>query len=193
MARAACPYAALGATARQRYCGPFYDDLEIGRGWRVDPGGGDGATDGRWTRGKPSRRGLQLGSAASGQAVLVTGRRRGHDVDRGRTTVRSPLITIPAGGRRATLRLRYWVGLSPSAGQHDGLRVQLVDADGVRVAALATVAGERKRRLPRWRTLKRAIPAELAGQRVAIQLVAVDAGRDSIVEVGVDDVRITAG
>jgi murein tripeptide amidase MpaA len=191
MSRAACPYAALGATARQRYCGPFYDDLEIGRGWRVDPGGGDGATDGRWARGKASRRGLQLGSAASGQSVLVTGRRGGHDVDRGRTTVRSPLITIPAAGG-ATLHLHYWVGLSPSAGQHDGLRVQLVGPGGVRLATLATVTGERTRRAPRWRTLKRAIPAELAGQRVAIQLVAVDEGRDSIVEVGVDDVRITA-
>jgi hypothetical protein len=105
--------------------------------------------------------------------------------------VRSPLFTVPAG-RRANLHLRYWVGLSPSAGQHDGLRVQLVGPGGVRLATLATVTGERKRRVPRWRTLKRAIPAELAGQRVAIQLVAVDEGRDSIVEVGVDDVRITA-
>jgi murein tripeptide amidase MpaA len=191
MARAGCPYAALGATAARRYCGPFYDDLEIGRGWRVDPGGGDDARDGRWARGRAARGGLQLGSAVSGQAVLVTGRRGGHDVDGGKTTVRSPLIDIPADGT-ASLRLRYWLGLSASAGPHDGLRVQLVDASGTRLTTLASIAGQRERRAPRWRTLTRRIPADLAGQRVAIQLVAVDEGRDSIVEAGVDDVRISA-
>lgn len=190
MSRAACPYAALGATAKRLDCGPFYDDLEIGRGWRVDPGGGDSASDGRWKRGDAGRHGLQLGSASSGQGVLVTGRGRGRDVDGGRTTVRSPLIDIPAE-RQATLRLRYWLGLSPSAGQHDGLRVHLVDAGGVRLATLATVSGERRRREPRWRSLTRSVPAELAGRRLAIQLVAVDEGRDSTVEVGIDDVRIT--
>lgn len=192
MTRAACPYAALGDSARRLHCGPFYDDLEIARGWRFDPGGGDDATAGRWARGKATRRGLQLGKAASGQAVLVTGRGPGNDVDGGKTTVRSPLIDLPADGR-STLRLRYWLGLSPSAGKHDGLRVQLVDADGVRLVTLANIGGERKRREPRWRSLARTIPAELAGQRVAIQLVAVDAGRDSTVEVGVDDVRVVAG
>jgi hypothetical protein len=68
-----------------------------------------------------------------------------------------------------------------------------VDGDGVRLATLATISVDGDRRKPRWRTLKRTVPAELAGQRVAIQLVAVDGGRDSTVEVGVDDVRVTAG
>ena len=46
--------------------------------------------------------------------------------------------------------------------------------------------------LERAREVERAVGIpELAGERVAIQLVAVDEGRDSIVEVGVDDVRIT--
>jgi hypothetical protein len=191
MSRAACPYAVLGAEARRLHCGSFFDDLEISRGWRVDPGGGDTATGGRWARGDAVRGRLQLGSAWSGQAVLVTGRRAGDDVDGGKTTVRSPFVDIPSTGR-PTLRLRYWLGLSPSAGQHDGLRVHLVDGDGVRVATLATVSGDRTRRVPRWRRIERALPAETAGQRLAIQLVAVDEGRDSTVEAGVDDVRITA-
>jgi hypothetical protein len=192
MARAGCPYAPLGPDARRMNCGPFFDDLEIARGWRVDPGGGDTATDGRWARGDPDGRGLQLGSATSGQAVLVTGRRAGRDVDGGKTTVRSPLIDIPDDGP-VRLRMRFWLGLSASAGGHDGLRVQLVDPDGVRDATLAVVSGERRKREPRWRRLVRTLPAEAAGRRVAIQIVAVDEGRDSTVEAGIDDVRITRG
>ena len=39
MAKAACPWSALGREAARAHCGPFFDDLEIDRGWRVDAGG----------------------------------------------------------------------------------------------------------------------------------------------------------
>jgi hypothetical protein len=89
--------------------------------------------------------------------------------------------------------MRYWLGLSASAGRNDGLRVQLVDGDGARVATLAVISGDKRKREPRWRTLLRTLPGEAAGRRLAIQVVAVDEGRDSIVEAGVDDMRITVG
>jgi hypothetical protein len=192
MARASCPYAPLGKKTRRLSCGPLFDDLEVPRGWRVDPGGGDTATAGRWARGDAQRGRLQLGSATSGQAVLATGRRAGRDVDGGKTRVRSPLFDVPAN-RTVRLRMRYWLGLSASAGRNDGLRVQLVDGDGARVATLAVISGDKRKREPRWRTLLRTLPGEAAGRRLAIQVVAVDEGRDSIVEAGVDDVRITVG
>ena len=44
--QAACPYAAsTQAAAAVNDCGPLYDDFEIARGWRRDPGGNDTATD----------------------------------------------------------------------------------------------------------------------------------------------------
>jgi hypothetical protein len=190
MAKAGCPYEVLSAMSARLNCGPFFDDLEVWRGWRTDPGGGDTASDGRWVRGDAMPDRLQLGSAVSGRAVLVTGRRAGHDVDGGRTRVRSPLIDIPASGR-ATVRLRYWLGHSATAGPEDGLRVVLVDADGTPVATLAEIMGAGTRREPRWRSLERAVPEELAGRRLSIQLVAIDEGPDSTVEAGVDQVRIT--
>jgi hypothetical protein len=67
----------------------------------------------------------------------------------------------------------------------------LVDADGTPVATLAEFMGAGTRREPRWRSLERAVPEELAGRRLAIQLVAIDEGPDSTVEAGVDQVRIT--
>jgi hypothetical protein len=53
------------------------------------------------------------------------------------------------------------------------------------------VDGGRRSRQPRWRSLAYRIPTELRGRGVAVELVAVDSGRDARVEVGVDDVRIT--
>lgn len=191
MGKALCPYSALGKAAVRLNCGPFFDDLEIERGWQVDPDGTDTAGGGRWQRGKPQAGELQLGSAKSGEAVLVTGRARGRDVDGGRTTVRSPRFRVPANGR-ARLTMQYWVGLSAAATADDGFRVHLVNGGGARVATLVQVSGGNGRRKPAWRTLSVRLPGELAGARLAIELVAVDAGDDAIVEVGVDQVRIVA-
>jgi hypothetical protein len=191
MGKAACPYGALGAAAARLNCGPFFDDLEIARGWRVDPDGTDTATGGTWQRGDPLKGDLQLGSAASGRAVLITGRRQGRDVDGGRTSVRSPLFSLPADGR-ATLRMRYWAGLSTLAAGADGLRVFLVDREGQRLATLLEVSGNGSKRRPAWKALARQLPGDLGGRRVAIELEAVDAGDGAIVEAAVDEVRITA-
>ena len=190
MGRAICPYAALGKNAVRMNCGPFFDDLEVARGWRVDPDGDDTAEDGRWQRGDPLRGDLQLGSAVSGRSVLITGRRPGHDVDGGRTTVRSPLVSVPEGG--ATLRLRYWVGLTSRASASDGLRIYLVDRDGARVATMLEVSGTGTKRKPAWRSLVVPLAADLRGRRVAIELEAVDAGEGAIVEAAVDQVRIAS-
>ena len=67
-----------------------------------------------------------MGRAASGRAQFVTGRAPRHDVDGGRTSVRSPSFRLPQGGK-ARLQLRYWVGLGKSATAEDGLRIHLVD------------------------------------------------------------------
>jgi carboxypeptidase T len=189
MEQADCPYRALGQAAS--YCGPLYDDLEVSRGWVTDPDGTDTATAGSWQRGDPHAGGRQLGSAVSGRSVLVTGRQAGSDVDRGKTTVRSRSVHLPSG-RAATLRLRYWVGMSTDATSRDRFRVRLVRAsDGHVLANALAVTGTGGPLRPHWRQLAFAIPAALRGEDVAVELYAVDSGRDATVEAGVDDVRIT--
>ena len=74
----------------------------------------------------------------------------------------------------------------------DGLRVHLVDSSGTRLATLASVSGDGAKRSPSWKSLKRRLPGGLGGKLLQLELVAVDAGRDSVLEVGVDQVRITA-
>jgi len=190
--RAQCPYAVVGKRAARLNCGPLFDDFETARGWRADPWGTDTARDGRWQRGRAARGTFQLRSASSGESVLVTGRAGGRDVDGGRASIRSPFFRLPSSGR-ATLRLRYWVGLGARARAGDGFSVHLVDADGRRLVTLLRVRGDGHRHEPRWQSLVRALPARLEGRRVAVQLEAVDTAADAMVEAGVDQVRVTRG
>jgi hypothetical protein len=188
MEQAGCPYRAIGRAAD--FCGPFFDDLEISRGWRVDPDGTDGATAGVWARGIPSASRHQLGTATSGQSVLATGLPGRLDLDGGTTTVRSPIVRLPS--RPSSLHLSYWVGLGAGTSGRDRFLVRLTGPDGRVVATALTVRGNGRDRSPSWRGLDYRIPSALAGRRIAIELVATDAGTDSIVEAGVDQVRITA-
>jgi hypothetical protein len=186
---AACPYRAIDMA--DSFCGPLYDDLEVSRGWKVDPEGTDTARAGAWVRGTPAASAYQLTRAASGRAMLVTGDAKGIDVDRGRTSIRSWAVQLPDAAT-ATLRLRYWLGMSASATPDDRFRVRLVDpADGQTLVTALAVDGDSRSHQPRWRSLAFRIPDELRGRRVAVELVAVDGGRDARVEAGVDDVRIT--
>ena len=122
----------------------------------------------------------------------MTGRQPGRDVDGGSTTIRSPYFTVPAHGR-SRVKLRYWVGLSVKAGASDGLAIRLVDGAGRRVKVLHKVSGNGRRQRTIWRAIDKPIPSSLAGQRLALEIEAVDAGADSMVEAGIDQVRVTSG
>ncbi len=184
-----CPYRAVDGQAG--YCGPMYDDLEIARGWTIDPDGTDTADSGAWARGDPTGSTWQLGSAISGRAVLATGLARGRDVDGGRTTARSRFVHLPSG-RPATLRLRYWAGMSSAASGGDTFRIEIVGrASATPLLSALGVDGDGVAHRPAWQSLAVRLPATLEGLDVAVQLVAVDSGPDATVEAGVDDVRIT--
>lgn len=188
MEQADCPYRATGKAAA--YCGPMYDDLEVARGWTTDPRGTDTADRGVWQRGLPARSSRQLTSATSGRAVLVTGRAAGADVDGGRTTVRSRSIHLPSG-KAATLRLRYWVGMSSASTNGDRFRVRLVRPSSDKIIATPLSVDGGPARTPHWKTLTWSIPRPLRGTDVAVELMATDTGGDATIEAGVDDVRIT--
>jgi carboxypeptidase T len=195
--RAWCPLGVLGATVRTARCGAFDDDLEVTRGWSRDPDGTDTATGGRWARGAPARTTsggltIQPASVPSGRSAFVTGLAAGdragaNDLD-GRSTIRSPAIDLPSAAGQL-LAFRWFFAHSAASSSADHLRAILELADGTRVVVWqragsgAVVAGG-------WHTASIKLD-EWAGQRVRIRFEATDDDAASLVEAGVDDVRVT--
>ncbi len=196
--RAWCPLSVLGAAVRDARCGAFDDDLEVARGWSVNPDGSDTApASGRWTRGNPAATSsggvaLQRDAVPSGRLALVTGAPAGsgaaaHDLD-GVTTVRSGPIVLPVGaGQRLTFRWLFAHVTGASAADHlraiveaqDGTRTVVWERLGRPIAAAGSWRSAAVR-LDRW-----------AGSRIRVLFEGADGGASTTVEAGVDDVRVT--
>jgi hypothetical protein len=173
----------------------FSDDFETDRGWTVNPAGTDTATTGRWERAIPqtttSTGTKQLGTANSGSTDLVTGASAGaaagdNDLDGGTTSIRSPVIAIPAGGT-VTLSLAFYFAHLNNSSVDDFFRVQVV---GTTTATVIQELGSAVNDDAAWVTRSVDISA-FAGQSVRIVISAADLAGGSLVEAGVDDVVIT--
>ncbi|SNT56964.1 Zinc carboxypeptidase [Asanoa hainanensis] len=195
-----CPYRVIGKQAQ--YCGGgggttvYSDTFETATGWTVNPSGTDTATVGQWVRGDPeattSSGAKQLGTTVSGTNDLVTGAAAGtsagdFDIDGGLTSVRSPAITLPAGGT-LTLSLSWYLAHGSNSSSADFFRVSVVHNGGT--TAVFTQAGAATNRNGAWGVANANLSA-YAGQSVRILIEAADASTASLVEAGVDDVRIT--
>lgn len=184
---AGCPYRLIGAG--RAWCGPFADDAEADRGWVADPDGTDTAADGAWARGDPTRDPSLRTRAADGVGAWLTGPGRGHDVDGGTTTLRSPWIALPDDAS-ATIHLRWWAAIGAGAGATDGLVVRIVARDGLTDPLERIVLAGDTAPSPRWRSFAIDLGAAYARREIALELVARDDGPDDRVEVAIDDVRI---
>ena len=174
----------------------FSDTFETSLGWVTNPNGTDTATTGQWERGDPEATtdqggARQLGTTVSGTNDLVTARLAGasagvNDIDGGVTSIRSPAITLPATGT-LTLSFSYYLAHSSNATSADFLRVSVVGSTTSvvfqRLGAAANVNGA-------WATATASLNS-FAGQTVRILIEAADAGTASLVEAGIDDVKIT--
>jgi extracellular elastinolytic metalloproteinase len=174
----------------------FSDTFETSLGWVTNPNGTDTATTGQWERGDPEATtdqggARQLGTTVSGVNDLVTARLAGasagvNDIDGGLTSIRSPAITLPATGT-LTLSFSYYLAHSSNATSADFLRVSVVGSTTSvvfqRLGAAANVNGA-------WASASASLNA-FAGQTVRILIEAADASTASLVEAGIDDVRIT--
>ena len=197
MERAACPLSVLGAAVSTSRCGAFDDDLEVARGWTVNPDGTDTApANARFVRADPattSRYGVkQVGTTASGSRAFVTGAPAGatastNDLD-GRTTIRSPVIALP-GGAGQRLTFAYVFAHSASSTAADTLRAIVERADGSQVEVFR-VSGRRVDVDGAWRTASVAMDA-FAGETVHLRFQAADGGPGNLLEVELDDVRVT--
>jgi hypothetical protein len=195
---AGCPYGAIDAAAD--FCGPFFDDMEGAHGWTVNPDRTDTATSGRFARGDPaptttsSGLRIQPDGTASGRFAFMTGLAAGsslnaNDLD-GTTTIRSAPILVPGNpdAQSRDLAFNYTFAHGPSSAA-DSLKVFLEDDQGVRTQVFAKF-GTAATVGATWKHVF--IPlANPADETVRIVIQATDGGHDSLVEIGIDDVRIT--
>jgi hypothetical protein len=193
--RAGCPLGVLGGAIRAQRCGPLDDDLEVARGWTVDPAGTDTATAGAWQRGDAAGTDQdgpkQLGSAPSGVGVFATGLASpdgpsSGDLDGGVTTVESPPIRL--SGRGLMLQVRYYFAHDASATPADELRVEVVTAGGTATTVLLET-GAPDDDDAAWATAVVALD-RWAGTTIRLRFTARDADADSLVEAAFDDIRI---
>jgi hypothetical protein len=173
----------------------FFDNFETALGWTTNPGGTDTATTGQWERGDPEDTAdtgaKQLGTTVSGVNDLVTARLAGasagaNDIDGGTTSIQSPAIALPSTGT-LTLSFSYYLAHGSNATSADFFRVQVV---GATTTTVLNVPGAAVNRNGAWTSFSANISAH-AGQSVRILVDAADAATASLVEAGVDDVRIT--
>ncbi|GIH73646.1 S8 family peptidase [Planobispora longispora] len=175
----------------------YSDDFEAARGWTVNPGGADTATTGLFERGDPGQTTsggtvTQPGATPSGSNALVTGAAAGasvgaNDIDGGVTSAQSPTITLPASGT-LTLSFSWYLGHLNNASSADYIRVRVV---GTTTTTVLDQRGAASTRAAAYATATANISGH-AGQTVRIVVDAADASGASLVEAGLDDVRITA-
>jgi hypothetical protein len=188
-----CPYRAIAKD--KTHCGVFNDDFEIYRFWSTDPYGTDTATGGEWARRDPGPTfsggyPIQLGTASSGAQAMVTGGPAGtganqYDLDGGTTTIRSAPIKLPS--QVGSLTFRYYLAHGSNSSTKDSF-MAWVEVGGTRFRVFRDLgAGV----IQRGKWTKAGVPlTKWAGQTIRIVFTATDGGPDSLVEAGVDDVRI---
>ncbi|MBT2235230.1 M14 family zinc carboxypeptidase [Nonomuraea sp. NEAU-A123] len=195
-----CVYRIIGK--QSTYCGTgtppvtvYSDTFETDTGWAANPSTADTATTGAWERGDPeattSSGTKQLGTTVSGTNCLVTGRLAGtaagdFDIDGGTTSIQSPPITLPSTGT-LNLSLSWYLAHGSNASSADSFRVSVV---GDTTTTVFQQTGAAANRDGAWATATAGLNA-YAGQTVRILVEATDASGASLVEAGVDDVRIT--
>jgi carboxypeptidase T len=196
-----CVYRVIGLTCG----GPApttisFDDFETATGWTRNAQGTDTATTGLWERGDPqtttSSGTKQLGTTVSGVNDLVTGRLAGaaagdNDVDGGVTSITSPAITLPSSGT-LTLSFQQYLAHGSNATSADFLRVLVRNTATGQMTQVFGRSGAAVNLNGAWTGATASLNA-FAGQSVQLVVQAADASTASLVEAGVDDVRITTG
>jgi hypothetical protein len=173
------------------------DDFETDQGWTVDPNGTDTATTGIWEIATPEQTTasgsiIQRGDTTSGVQAIVTAANAGSsvgtaDIDNGPTSALSPVIALPTSAQ--LLEFNYYFAHLASSNGQDIFRVTLIGETGQQT--LLDESGVGALRAGVWTPVSVDISA-FAGENVQILLEAADGGGGSIVEAGVDDLRLSS-
>ncbi len=181
----------------QEFSISFDDDMETDTGWVVGQAG-DSATTGVWNRMNPQGTAAQPENdhtPGSGTDCWVTDGNAGtglgdRDIDGGATTLTSPILDAISLGDDA--ELAYWRWYSNNAGgapNQDSMLVQISNDIGNSWTTIETVsenAGDWVE--ARFRIADFVEPTDM----IKVRFIASDFGDGSIVEAGVDDLRIEA-
>ncbi len=174
----------------------FEDDFESSTGWVRNPYGTDTARRGLWEIANPESVWYfgykQLGTTVSGDKDLVTGARAGwlpgdNDVDYGTTSMRSPLISLPAD-KSISLSLSYYLAHASNSSSSDYLRIIVI---GQETNTIFEVLGRNRDVDATWTGLAIDLSG-FAGQQIYILIEVADLGYQSLVEAAVDDILIVA-
>lgn len=172
-------------TVGDTFDGTFSDDMETDMGWTVDDD--PGLTDGTWERGTPIygfRNDPGFDADGSGQAFLTHAEFGNTDVDGGATRLVSP--TLDASAADATIT--YWRWFSVGGTVDDDFLVEVSDDDGANWVTLETVVGPGAEQ---WhQSVFRVGDFVNNTNQFRIRFTAVDGGAGSIVEAGVDGVKL---
>ena len=174
----------------------FEDNFETSKGWTTNPNQTDTATLGLWERADPDQttsNGVkQLGTTVSRVNDLVTegsagGTAGANDVDGGVTTIQSPQIALPSTGT-LTLTFQYYLAHGSNSSSADFFRVYVVTGTSTQVFQSLGAATNRN---GVWTASGNLSLNSFAGQTIRLRIEAADASTASLVEAGVDDVKIT--
>lgn len=172
----------------------FLDDMETDTGWTVGAPG-DSATTGVWERANPEGTSAQPedDNSSDGTLCWITGASAdggtgGNDIDGGATTLTSPALDATDGSGDAVLSYDRWYsndqGASPNS---DSMLVQISNNNGSTWTTLETVTDNANAWIERRFTVADFVTPTDA---VRVRFVASDLGDGSIVEAGVDDLRL---
>ena len=180
-----------------RAVAPFDDDLEVARGWALDPYGTDTApASARWNRGDPAATSRGRCDDAAGlrrvRVARLLDRPGGRVVGqrlRPRRRLDDPLdADALASSGHQRLSFRWSFAHDGHATAADSLKAIVETAGGAKTAVftrsgsgvVAKGAGARLHPARRWH-----------GQTIRIVFVASDLGADNLVEASLDDIRVT--
>nr|CAA6829667.1 MAG: Monoamine oxidase [uncultured Thiotrichaceae bacterium] len=176
----------------------FSEDFLSANNWNINPANNDTASKGQWQAGRPEATyfgnlNMQQGTGVSGSTALVTGKSAGnsvgtHDIDNGRTSIRSPRIDLPTG-YDYQLDLSYYFAHLQNTTNDDYLRISIETTNGNKQRIL-NLSGSPHTQSAAWKNLSYNL-SEYRGNSIYLLIEAADGGTGSIIEAGIDNIRVT--
>ncbi|MEZ6163901.1 MAG: choice-of-anchor B family protein [Phycisphaerales bacterium] len=168
----------------------FVDNCETDTGWSVS----GNAVDGQWNRGVPVGGGDRADPASdfdgSGRCWLTDNVDDNSDVDDGTTTLTSPALDASAGN--TTLSFAMWYNNAGNSTVDDSMSVQASNNNGGSWTTILTLAPGDPNTGGGWNTYEFELDSIFTNpsSQVRIRFNVADTGGGSIVEAGVDNIRL---
>lgn len=176
----------------------FSEDFQSANRWTLNPLGDDTADKGQWQAGQPQATYfgsllMQQGAGVNDSTALVTGRLAGtsigtHDVDNGKTSIRSPRIDLPQG-HDYQLELSYYFAHLQNTTDADYLRISIEAADGS-TKRILNAPGSPVNQGAVWKDMFYNL-SEYRNNSIYLLIEAADGGTGSVIEAAIDNIRIT--